>query len=180
MIEIRIEKYDSPIHCIKCGIQTISSVSKLIKLEKNNIFMHNLSCIDKCECEYGEESYDSHVLKYVKNKGSITICPHLIYLGTGMILFDPANAEDMYCKFFDKLSEIGGDFLQILREEVDDEHVILNIPSPTSPLGRYFVVYNLGDLSKEKSYFNGDKNCPYWDVWGPTIKAIERRMERQQ
>jgi len=27
MIEIRIEKYDSPIHCIKCGIQTISSVS---------------------------------------------------------------------------------------------------------------------------------------------------------
>ena len=176
MIEIKIEKYDSPIHCIKCGIQTISSVSKFIKLEKNNMFMHNLPCIDKCECEYGKESHDSHVLKYVKNKGSITICPHLIYLGTGMILFDPANAEDMYCKFFDKLSEIGGVFLQILREEVDDEHVILNIASPTSPLGRYFVVYNLGDLSKEKSYFNGDKDCKYWDVWGPTLKkyGVER------
>ncbi len=53
-------------------------------------------------------------------------------------------------KFFDNLSEIGGDFLQILQEQVDDEHVILNISSPASPSGRYFVVYNLGDLSKEE------------------------------
>jgi hypothetical protein len=37
-------------------------------------------------------------------------------------------------------------------------------------LARYFVVYNLGDISKEKKYFSGDKDCPYWDVWGPTLK----------
>ena len=68
----------------------------------------------------------------------------------------------------------------MLQEEVDDEHVILNIASPTSPLARYFVVYNLGELSKEKAYFSGDENCPNWVVWGPTIKAVEKRMRRQQ
>ena len=72
MIEIKIEKYDSPIHCIKCGIQTISSASKFIKLDStlatDSILLHNVSCIDKCECEYGKESHDSHVLKYIKNK----------------------------------------------------------------------------------------------------------------
>ena len=31
------------------------------------------------------------------------------------------------CKFFDELYQIGGDFLQILQEEVDDEHLLLNI-----------------------------------------------------
>jgi hypothetical protein len=45
--------------------------------------------------------------------------------------------------------------------------VILNISSPSK---RYFVVYNLGDISKEKKYFSGDKDCPYWNVWGPTLK----------
>ena len=184
MIEIKIDKYDSPIHCIKCGIQTISLVSKFIKLENNlarhSILMHNSSCTDKCECEYGKESHDSHVLKYIKNKESITICPHLIYSGTGMLIWNVTNAKEMYCKFFDNLSEIGGDFLQILQEQVDDEHVILNISSPASPSGRYFVVYNLGDLSKEKSYFNGD-SCPYWNVCdNPLFEAVETRMERQQ
>ena len=174
MIEIKIEKYDSPIYCIKCGIQTISSVSKFIKLEHNlatdSILMHNPSCTDKCECEYGKESHDSHVLKYIKNKDSITICPHLIYSGTGMLIWDVTDAKEMYCKFFDNLSEIGGDFLQILQEEVDDEHLLLNIESPNAPLGKYFVVYNLGDLSEEKEYFNGDNNCKYWDVWAPTLE----------
>ena len=42
-------------------------------------------------------------LKYIKNKDSITICPHLLYLGNGIIPFD-VNTKDMYCKFFDKLS----------------------------------------------------------------------------
>ena len=86
----------------------------------------------------------------------------------------------MFCKFFDELYEIGGDFLQILREKVDDEHLLLNIESPVVPLERYFLVYNLGDLSKEKKYFDGDEDCPYWNVWGPTIEAVERRMERRQ
>ena len=82
MKEIRIEKYDTSIHCIKCGTQTTLSISNFI------------------------------------NNGSINICPHLIYLGNGIIPFD-VNTKNMYCKFFDKLCEIGGDFLQILREEVD-------------------------------------------------------------
>lgn len=30
------------------------------------MFMHNLSCIEKCECEYGKKSYDSHVLRYIE------------------------------------------------------------------------------------------------------------------
>jgi len=172
MIEIKIEKYDSPIHCIKCGIQTISSVSKFIKLENNlatdSMLMHNVSCIDKCECEYGKESHDSHVLKYIKNKDSISPCPHLVYLGKGGG-FDENRPE--YCKFYDELMQMGSEnYLQTLREELDNEHVNLNIQSPTSPLARYFVVYNLGDLSKEKKYFNGDKDCPYWNVWGPTLK----------
>ena len=133
MIEIKIDKYDSPIHCIKCGIQTTPSVINLT------------------------------------SEGAITVCPHLLYLGNGIIPFD-VNTKDMYCKFFDKLSEIGGYFLQILQEEVDDEHLLLNIESPSAPLGKYFVVYNLGDLSEEKEYFNGDNNCKYWDVWAPTLE----------
>ena len=143
MIEIKIDKYDSPIHCVKCGVQTTPSVINLT------------------------------------SEGAITVCPHLTYLGNGTSQFD-LNTKDMFCKFFDELYEIGGDFLQILREKVDDEHLLLNIESPVVPLERYFLVYNLGDLSKEKKYFNGDEDCPYWNVWGPTIEAVERRMGQQQ
>ena len=138
MIEIKIDKYDSPIHCIKCGIQTTPSVINLL------------------------------------NEDSIAVCPHLLYLGNGIIPFD-LNTKDMYCKFFDKLSEIGGDFLQILQEEVDDEHLILNIESPNAPLGRYFVVYNLGDPSKEKNYFDIENDCKYWDVWKPTVEKYLKK-----
>jgi hypothetical protein len=140
MIEIRIEKYDSPIHCIKCGKETVSSVSNFI------------------------------------NKDSISICKHLVYLGKGGG-FDENSPE--YCKFYDELMQVGAkDFLQILREELDDEHLILNFTTSTNLLSRFFVVYNLGDLSKEKSYFNNDKNCKNWDVWGPTIEAVERKQIR--
>jgi hypothetical protein len=144
MKEIRIEKYDSAIHCIKCGIQTVSSISNFVK------------------------------------KGSISICPHLVYLGKGGG-FDEDRPE--YCKFYDDLMQVGSeDFLQTLREELDNEHLILNIPSPTSPLTRYFVVYNLGELSKEKAYFEVDKDCPYWNVWGPTLEkyGIVRNQETQK
>jgi len=138
MIEIHTTNYDTPIHCIQCGKQTVSSISNFV------------------------------------NNGSISICPHLVYLGKGGG-FDKSRPE--YCKFYDELMQTGSEnYLQTLREELDDEHVILNISSPSK---RYFVVYNLGHLSKEKSYFNGD-NCPYWQVWGPTIEAVQRRMERQQ
>jgi hypothetical protein len=88
-----------------------------------------------------------------------------VYLGKGGG-FD----EDMpeYCKFYDELMQVGAkDFLQTLREELDDEHLILNIMFSSPPLARYFVVYNLGELSKEKANFD---DCKYWDVWGPTLK----------
>ena len=143
MIEIKIDKYNSPIHCVKCGVQTTPSVINLT------------------------------------SEGAITVCPHLTYLGNGTSPLD-LNTKDMFCKFFDELYEIGGDFLQILRDKVDDEHLLLNIESPAVPLERYFLVYNLGDLSKEKKYFKGDEDCPYWNVWGPTIEAVERRMGQQQ
>ena len=129
MIEIHTTNYDTPIHCIQCGKQTVSSISNFV------------------------------------NNGSISICPHLVYLGKGGG-FDENRPE--YCKFYDELMQMGSEnYLQTLREELDDEHVILNISSTSK---RYFVVYNLGDISKEKKYFNGDKDCPYWNVWGPTLK----------
>ena len=132
MIEIHTTNYGTPIHCIQCGNQTVSSISNFV------------------------------------NNGSISTCPHLVYLGKGGG-FDENRPE--YCKFYDELMQMGSEnYLQTLREELDNEHVNLNIQSPTSPLARYFVVYNLGDLSKEKKYFNGDKDCPYWNVWGPTLK----------
>ena len=138
MIEIKIDKYDSPIHCIKCGIQTTPSVINLT------------------------------------SEGAITVCPHLLYLGNGIIPFD-LNTKDMFCKFFDELYQIGGDFLQILQEEVDDEHLILNIESPNAPLGRYFVVYNLGDPSKEKNYFDIENACKYGDVWKQTLEKYLKK-----
>ena len=125
MIEIHTTNYDTPIHCIQCGKQTVSSISNFV------------------------------------NNGSISTCQHLVYLGKGG-RFDKNRPE--YCKFYDELMQTGSEnYLQTLREELDDEHVILNI-------GRYFVVYNLGDISKEKKYFNEDKDCPYWNVWGSTLK----------
>jgi len=129
MIEIHTTNYDTPIHCIQCGKQTVSSISNFV------------------------------------DNGAISTCPHLVYLGKGGG-FDKNRPE--YCKFYDELMQIGSEnYLQTLREELDDEHVILNISSPSK---RYFVVYNLGDISKEKKYFSGDKDCPYWNVWGPTLK----------
>ena len=127
MIEIHTTNYDTPIHCIQCGMQTVSSISNFV------------------------------------DNGAISTCPHLVYLGKGGG-FDKNRPE--YCKFYDELMQIGSEnYLQTLREELDDEHVILNISSTSK---RYFVVYNLGDISKEKKYFNED--CPYWNVWGPTLK----------
>ena len=129
MIEIHTTNYDTPIHCIQCGNQTVSSISNFV------------------------------------DNGTISTCPHLLYLGKGGE-FDKSRPE--YCKFYDELMQIGSEnYLQTLREELDDEHVILNISSTSK---RYFVVYNLGDISKEKKYFSGDKDCPYWNVWGPTLK----------
>ena len=129
MIEIHTTNYDTPIHCIQCGKQTVSSISNFV------------------------------------DNGAISTCPHLVYLGKGGG-FDKNRPE--YCKFYDELMQMGSEnYLQTLREELDDEHVILNISSPSK---RYFVVYNLGDISKEKKYFSGDKDCPYWNVWGPTLK----------
>ena len=129
MIEIHTTNYDTPIHCIQCGNQTVSSISNFV------------------------------------DNGAISTCPHLVYLGKGGG-FDKNRPE--YCKFYDELMQIGSEnYLQTLREELDDEHVILNISSTSK---RYFVVYNLGDISKEKKYFSGDKDCPYWNVWGPTLK----------
>ena len=129
MIEIHTTNYDTPIHCIQCGNQTVSSITNFV------------------------------------DNGAISTCPHLVYLGKGGG-FDKNRPE--YCKFYDELMQIGSEnYLQTLREELDDEHVILNISSPSK---RYFVVYNLGDISKEKKYFSGDKDCPYWNVWGPTLK----------
>mgnify|MGYP006142010829 FL=1 len=129
MIEIHTTNYDTPIHCIQCGNQTVSSISNFV------------------------------------DNGTISTCPHLVYLGKGEG-FDKNRPE--YCKFYDELMQIGSEnYLQTLREELDNEHVILNISSTSK---RYFVVYNLGDISKEKKYFSGDKDCPYWNVWGPTLK----------
>ena len=129
MIEIHTTNYDTPIHCIQCGNQTVSSISNFV------------------------------------DNGAISTCPHLVYLGKGGG-FDKNRPE--YCKFYDELMQMGSEnYLQTLREELDDEHVILNISSTSK---RYFVVYNLGDISKEKKYFSGDKDCPYWNVWGPTLK----------
>ena len=133
MIEIHTTNYDTPIHCIQCGMQTVSSISNFV------------------------------------DNGAISTCPHLVYLGKGGG-FDENRPE--YCKFYDELMQTGSEnFLQTLREELDDEHVILKI-------ARYFVVYNLGELSKEKSYFNGD-SCPYWDVCDdPHYRGT--KMERRE
>jgi hypothetical protein len=138
MIEIRIEKYDSPIHCIKCGIQTISSVSKFI------------------------------------NKGSITICPHLRYLGKGEGFAD----EIVYRNYNDGLIQVGSEnYLQTLREELNSNHICLNITSSDSHLSKYFIIYNLGMVSKKE-----DEECPYFSVWGPTLEkyGVYRNQEAQK
>ena len=112
MNEIRIEKYDSAVHCINCGIQTVSSISNFDK------------------------------------KDSISICPHLVYLGKGAG-FDEDRPE--YCKFYDVLIEIGSEnYLQTIRDELSRDHICLNITSSQVHLPRYFIIYNLGMISKEE------------------------------
>ena len=138
MKEIRIEKYDSPIHCIKCGIQTIPSVSNFI------------------------------------NKDSITICPHLRYLGEG----EGFDDERVYRNYNDGLIQVGSEnYLQTLREELNSEHICLNIKISDSHLSKYFIIYNLGMISKKE-----DEECPYWIVWGPTLEkyGVYRNQETQK
>ena len=97
------------------------------------------------------------------NKGSISQCPHLVYLGKGGG-FDEDRPE--YCKFYDELMQVGSEnYLQTLREELNSEHICLNITSSDSHLPRYFIIYNLGVISKEEY-----EECPHWTVWGPTLE----------
>jgi hypothetical protein len=139
MNEIRIEKYDSAVHCINCGIQTVSSISNFDK------------------------------------KDSISICPHLVYLGKGSG-FDEDRPE--YCKFYDVLIEIGSEnYFQTIRDELSRDHICLNITSSQVHLPRYFIIYNLGIDSIEE-----EEDCPYWNVWGPTLEkyGITRSQETQK
>ena len=111
MIEVRIERYDSPIHCIKCGIQTAPSILDFI------------------------------------DKGSIFTCPHLVYLGNG-----------------------GSDgYVQTLQETLNDEHICLNITCSDSHPPRYFVIYNLGMLSKEVQNKAQNEDEVMWNIWGSTL-----------
>ena len=127
MIEIHTTNYDTPIHCIQCGKQTVSSISNFV------------------------------------NNGSISTCQHLVYLGKGGG-FDKNRPE--YCKFYDELMQVGSEnYLQTLREELDDEHMCLNITCSDSHQPKYFVIYNLGILFKEKY-----DDTVMWNIWGPTLK----------
>jgi hypothetical protein len=131
MIEIRIERYDSQIHCIKCGIQTVSSIPDFI------------------------------------DKGSIFICPHLVYLGKGGG-FNENRPE--YCKFYDELIQVGSnDYLQTLQETLNDEHICLNITCSDSHPPRYFVIYNLGMLSKEVQNKAQNEDEVMWNIWGSVL-----------
>ena len=131
MNEIKIEKYDEKIHCIKCGNQTVSSISNFLKT------------------------------------GSISTCPHLVYLGKGGG-FDEDRPEDRPedSKYYDGLMQTdSADYLETLREGLNSEHICLNITSSDSHLPRYFIIYNLGFVPIEE-----DEDCPYWNVWGPTLE----------
>jgi hypothetical protein len=127
MIEIHTTNYDTPIHCIQCGKQTVSSIFNFV------------------------------------NKGSISICPHLVYLGKGGG-FDEDRPE--YCKFYDDLMQTGSEnYLQTLQKTLNDEHICLNITYSDSHQPKYFIIYNLGILSKEKY-----DDEVMWNIWGPTLK----------
>ena len=127
MIEIHTTNYDTPIHCIQCGKQTVSSISNFV------------------------------------NKGSISPCPHLVYLGKGGG-FDEDRPE--YCKFYDELIQVcSNDYLQTLQKTLNDEHICLNTTCSDSHQPKYFVIYNLGILSKEKY-----DDEVMWNIWGPTLK----------
>ena len=122
-----------------------------IKIEHYDNAVH---CI---RCGYKTVSSTSIFVK----KGSIAVCPHLVYLGKGGG-FDADRPE--YCKFYDELMQVGSEnYLQTLREELSNEHVCLSITSSDVHIPRYFIIYNLGTLSK-------DDECPYWNVWGPTLE----------
>jgi len=124
-----------------------------IKIEKYDEKIHCISCGNKTI---------SSIPNFVK-KGSISICPHLVYLGKGGG-FDEDRPE--YCKFYDELMQVGSEnYLQTLREELNSEHICLNITSSDSHLPRYFIIYNLGVISKEEY-----EECPHWTVWGPTLE----------
>ena len=135
MNEIEIEKYESAIHCIKCGDKTVSSISNFV------------------------------------NKGLISICPHLIYVGKGGG-FDKDRPE--YCKFYDELMQVGSEnYLKTLREELNSKHICLNITSSDSHLPKYFIIYNLELMSKN------EEDCAYWGIWGPTLEkyGVYRNQE---
>jgi hypothetical protein len=135
-----------------------------IKIEKYDEKIHCISCGNKTI---------SSISNFVK-KGSISTCPHLVYLGKGGG-FDEDRPE--YCKFYDELMQVGSEnYLQTLREELNSKHICLNITSSDPDLPRYFIIYNLELIFKE------DEECKYWDVWGPTLEkyGVYRNQEKQQ
>ena len=111
---------------------------KEIEIEKYDGKIHCISCGNKTV---------SSISNFVNN-GSISTCPHLVYLGKGGG-FDKNRPE--YCKFYDELMQVGSEnYLQTLREELNCEHICLNITNSDSHLPRYFIIYNLGMISKEE------------------------------
>jgi hypothetical protein len=136
-----------------------------IKIKKYDEKIHCIVC--------GRQTVSS-ISNFVK-KGSISICPHLVYLGKGGE-FDEDRPE--YCKFYDDLMQTGSEnYLETLREVLNSEHICLNITSSDSHLPRYFIIYNLGKDHEEE-----DEECPYWNVWGPTLEkyGIVRSQETQK
>jgi hypothetical protein len=86
-----------------------------------------------------------------------------VYLGEGGG-FNKTRPE--YCKFYDELIQVGSnDYLQTLQKTLNNEHMCLNITCSDSHQPKYFVIYNLGILSKEKY-----DDEVMWNIWGPTLK----------
>ena len=50
-----------------CVSETNSNLMGDDHIIKKALSRHNSTCVEKCECEYGKASNDSHVLKFVKN-----------------------------------------------------------------------------------------------------------------
>jgi hypothetical protein len=106
--------------------------------------------------------------KTTDNTGTVTPCPHLVYLGMG---------EGTEFSIYKSVEEPEGDDdwdqydtqLDEFRKKLGDEHLCIHIATPAPSGETYSIIYNLNaDLKDTKN--QQKKECPYWTVWGSTLE----------
>jgi hypothetical protein len=134
-----------------------------IRTEKHDSPIHCIIC--------GTQTTDA--------QGLVEKCLHLEYLGMD---------EGVEFSIYDDVEgpEDNGEWIQYnaqlneFRKKLDDQHLCIHVDTPAPSFCTYSIIYNLNaNIKDTKNPQNLDgvkiskdeyEECPFWNVWGPTLK----------